>query len=294
MGRIRTVKPELFTHEELFDLERDSGLPIRFAFAGLFTCCDKAGRFKWKPRTLKLAVLPHDDIDFSRVLDTLATRGFIVKYASKGVEYGFIPTWEKHQIINNRETESDLPAPDESLYISMGSTREARVDDACLTPVKGKGREGKGKEGERKGKEITVEPNSLDHASTTEKPIDQARTIFTYWQKIMKSPSSVMDNKRKGLLLNALKNYSPADICKAIRGCSKSPHNMGQNDRNTKYNGLGLILRDAEHIDRFIGLDAGTARASKAVESIEEANARIMAEVLGTAPVDADIIDMEA
>jgi hypothetical protein len=290
MGRIRTVKPELFTHEELFDLELDSGLPIRFAFAGLFTCCDKAGRFKWKPRTLKLAVLPHDEIDFSRVLDALSTRGFIVKYALDGVEYGFIPTWDKHQVLNNRETESDLPEPDESLYISTTSTRDARVDDATGTPVKGKGRERKGKEGE--GKEITVEQKSLDHASNPEqKPIDQARTIFAYWQKVMDSPKSVMDNKRKGLLLNALKHYSPADICKAIRGCSKSPHNMGQNDRSTKYNGLGLILRDAEHIDRFIGLDAGTARAG--AETIEQTNARVMAELLGGVAPAGDIIEME-
>lgn len=290
MGRIRTVKPELFTHEELFDLELESDLPIRIAFAGLFTCCDKAGRFNWRPRTLKLAVLPHDAVDFSRVLDALATRGFIVKYALNGVEYGFIPTWEKHQVVNNRETDSDLPYPDESLYISMTSTRGARVDDARGTPVKGKGREGKGKEGE--GKEITVEQKSLNHASNSDqKPVDQARTIFAYWQKVMDSPKSVMDNKRKGLLLNALKHYSPADICKAIRGCSKSPHNMGQNDRSTKYNGLGLILRDAEHIDRFIGLDAGTARAS--AETIEQTNARVMAELLGGSAPAGDIIDME-
>ena len=31
MSRIRTVKPELFKHEELFDLERETGLPIRIS-----------------------------------------------------------------------------------------------------------------------------------------------------------------------------------------------------------------------------------------------------------------------
>lgn len=117
-----------------------------------------------------------------------------------------------------------------------------------------------------------------------------AKKIFEYWKKVMKSPGSAFDNKRKGLLAAALKNYSAADICKAIRGCSKTPHNMGKNDRNTKYNGLGLILRDAEHIDQFIALDAGTARAGGA-ESIEQTNARVMAELLDTAPAG-DIIDM--
>ncbi|MES2262131.1 MAG: hypothetical protein V4724_26725 [Pseudomonadota bacterium] len=161
MGRIRTVKPELFKHEDLFDLEQQTGLPIRTAFMGLFTCCDKEGRFKWRPRALKLDILPYDDLDFSRVLDALMTRGFVVKYTADDEFYGFIPTFSKHQVINNRESESELPEPDESLYISMTSTRAARVDDVTITPLKhaqveGKGKEGKGREEEKEGKESLV------------------------------------------------------------------------------------------------------------------------------------------
>lgn len=29
---------------------------------------------------------------------------------------------------------------------------------------------------------------------------------------------------------------------------------MGKNDRGTKYNGLNLILRDADHIDKYIAM----------------------------------------
>lgn len=111
MGRIRTVKPELFTHEDLFEAEQETGLPLRVAFIGLFTCADREGRFKWRPRTLKLAVLPHDAVDFSRVLDALTTAGFVRKYEVEGEDYGFIPTFLKHQTINQREAKSNLPAP---------------------------------------------------------------------------------------------------------------------------------------------------------------------------------------
>ncbi|WP_261509144.1 hypothetical protein [Burkholderia multivorans] len=150
MGRIRTVKPELFTHEGLFEAEQETGLPLRIAFIGLFTCADREGRFKWRPRTLKLAVLPHDEVDFSRVLDALLTRGFIVQYASEtGEEIGLIPTFTKHQVINNRETQSELPGPPENLDLTGVSTRtptrDPRVPDAFATPAKGKGKEGKGK-----------------------------------------------------------------------------------------------------------------------------------------------------
>ena len=124
-------------------------------------------------------------------------------------------------------------------------------------------------------------------------PLDPVRTIFEYWQKVMESPGSKLDEKRRRVIVKALKDYSPADVCRAIRGCAKTPHNMGMNDSKTKYNALGLILRSADHIDRFILNDAGQARAAASAETIEQTNARVMAELLGTtAPLAGDIIDM--
>lgn len=148
MARIRTVKPEFFRHGDLYELEIEMGLPIRVAFAGLWTAADKEGRFKWKPLELKLDCLPHDDLDFSRVLDALLTRGHIVKYAINGKEYGCIPSWKDHQIINNRESESVLPAPAEESMLEPLLTREARVTVASVTPLKCASVEGKGREGD--------------------------------------------------------------------------------------------------------------------------------------------------
>lgn len=162
MARIRSIKPEFFRHEALFEAEQADKLPLRLAYIGLWTAADKEGRFKWQPRALKLDCLPYDSCDFSRVLDALATRGFIQKYEHEGQFYGFIPSWKAHQVINNRETESILPDPHESTVL----TREARVNDASSTRLKhaqgeGKGKEGKGREGEREGRvnaDISVEP----------------------------------------------------------------------------------------------------------------------------------------
>jgi hypothetical protein len=120
---------------------------------------------------------------------------------------------------------------------------------------------------------------------------DTVVQIFEFWQKVMDSPKSKLDKDRKTLIVNALKNYSPADICKAIRGCSKTPHNMGKNDRNTLFNGLNLILRNAEKIDYFIKLDGVQARPG-GTETIAEANARIMRELLGP-DQGANVIDGE-
>jgi len=140
MGRIRNIKPEFFIHEQLFELEQQTGLPLRLAFIGLWTQADRDGRFAWRPRALKTQILPYDDVDFSRVLNALATRGFLVKYASfsgippdtGGCEYGWIPAFKDHQFINNKEKPSTLPDP-KKCNIIEDVTREPRVSHAMTT-----------------------------------------------------------------------------------------------------------------------------------------------------------------
>lgn len=166
MARIRTIKPEIARHEKLFELEQEAGLPMRFVWAVLPTVCDREGRFKWRPRSLKLDVLPYDEVDFSRVLHAFVTRGFLVKYRVGDAWYGCIPTFRKHQSVNNKENDSDLPGPDAAEEIiteekqedaDASTTREARDDDANVTPLNLDQGEGKGREGERKGKDSTAD-----------------------------------------------------------------------------------------------------------------------------------------
>lgn len=166
--RIRTIKPEFFLHFDLWDAEREARLPLRVAFAGLWCAADRRGRFKWRPQELKARILPYDDCDFSRVLDALTTRGFLVKYASNGTDFGWIPSFETHQVINNRERESILPNPCDGAT----STREPRVNHACPTPLnldqaEGNGREGKGTRNMEQGRDIEAPEPSLPLLDTT-------------------------------------------------------------------------------------------------------------------------------
>lgn len=151
VARIRTVKPEFFLHEPLFDAERASGLPLRLAFAGLWTQADREGRFKWRTRTLKAGVLPHDDVDFAAVLDALASAGFIVAYEVDGERYGWIPSFSDHQQINQRERPSQLPEPPMVTGKASARTGSVQCEDST-EQVHARG-EGKGREGKGTGKE---------------------------------------------------------------------------------------------------------------------------------------------
>lgn len=104
------IKPAFFKHAELYEAERASRLPLRLAFAGLWTVADREGRFKWKT-DLKPDVLPYDPVDMLAVLDALEQHGFIRRYVVAGKQYGVIPSFSEHQTFHKTERKSTLPAP---------------------------------------------------------------------------------------------------------------------------------------------------------------------------------------
>jgi hypothetical protein len=102
-------------------------------------------------------------------------------------------------------------------------------------------------------KEIKTDKSLCGEAEQPEEKHDPVIEIFDYWKETMHHPRAKMDDKRKKAIKNALKiGYEAEDLKSAIVGCSLTPHNMGMNDRNEKYDGIDLILRDAAQIDRFI------------------------------------------
>lgn len=104
------IKPSFFKHAELYAAEQESALPLRLAFAGLWTVADREGRFKWK-HDLKPDVLPYDPVDMLEVLDALEQSGFVRSYVVAGKKYGMIPSFKDHQTFHKTERQSTVPAP---------------------------------------------------------------------------------------------------------------------------------------------------------------------------------------
>lgn len=109
MARIRTIKPEFFTSEDIVSLS-----PLaRIFFVSLWCEADREGRFVWKSRTLKMRYLPADDCSADELSDELVNAGLIFFYEAEGRTIACIPGFKRHQIINNKEAESILPSPNE-------------------------------------------------------------------------------------------------------------------------------------------------------------------------------------
>lgn len=137
MARIRTIKPEFFTSEDIVELS-----PLaRLFYIALWCEADREGRLAWKPRTMKLRYFPADDCDIDALAREIVASGLVVLY---GDGLAYIPSFKRHQHINPRESASELPDPGENCTRRHAS---ARVSDGGNTVHDAQGgREGKGKE----------------------------------------------------------------------------------------------------------------------------------------------------
>ena len=148
MARIRTIKPDFFRHEELQELEAAHlGKFPMLVFEGLWGHCDKAGRFEWRPRQLKLDILPFLNFDMAETLSILERAGFIQRYEADGKQYGSVPTFLDHQRISGKEAQEPAKHPEPPVK-QRGKKREATEKHQGRQEEEGNGvQEGNGKGG---------------------------------------------------------------------------------------------------------------------------------------------------
>ena len=108
---------------------------------------------------------------------------------------------------------------------------------------------------------------------------DDVTDVFNHWQEVMRHPNAKLDAKRRALINKALKfGYSVDQLCDAISGCGKTPHNIGNNDNAQRYDGLHIILRDADQIDRFIHNNFNPPRKLNKAEQFTQSNLMVAEE----------------
>jgi hypothetical protein len=93
--------------------------------------------------------------------------------------------------------------------------------------------------------------------ATPDRP-DEIRSVFAHYKTLHPTAHPKPTSKSKAWKLIRARlddGYSVEALCSAIDGCHKTPHNLGANERGTKYLGLELIMRDAGQVGRFIEND---------------------------------------
>lgn len=142
MARIRSIKPEFWTSEQVMECS-----PLaRLLFIGIWNFCDDGGNHPDAEKSLKALIFPGDDIDSAtvrRLLDELSEHDLLTFYEYDGKRYLHVNGWH-HQKIERPTFKHPCPAGD---LQEMGPAPHV-VDDQSesdrLSLVHGE-------EGERKG-----------------------------------------------------------------------------------------------------------------------------------------------
>lgn len=160
MARIRTIKPEFWTSEQV----TECSVSARLLFIGIWNFCDDAGRMNASPKQIKALVLPADDFDsesIRRMIDELENNRLIIRYVVDGKEFLQVTGWHHQRI--DRAQKSKIPPPPEN-----NSSNDRRTIDV--------GREGNG--GERKGVRDNPESTALEGCARSSS-IDPAIVLRT-------------------------------------------------------------------------------------------------------------------
>ena len=125
MARIRTIKPEFWSSEQVME-----NRPLaRLLFIGLWNFCDDGGNHPLAPRTIKALVFPGDDITteaVSELLGELEGTGLISSYTVDGKQYLHVNGW-KHQKIEKRTFK--YPKPPQPVVDDKGDGGDAAPTD---------------------------------------------------------------------------------------------------------------------------------------------------------------------
>ena len=105
MSRARNIKPSFFINEELVECD----FSTRLLFIGLWTLADREGKLEDKPKKIKMALFPADNINIDDLLNELKKRGFIERYEVEGNQYIQVVAFKKHQNPHRDEKISTIP-----------------------------------------------------------------------------------------------------------------------------------------------------------------------------------------
>jgi hypothetical protein len=103
-------------------------------------------------------------------------------------------------------------------------------------------------------------PSDSDTDTNKNKDTSSSSTVevFEHWKKVFGKGRCVLDPKRTKFIRSALKNFSVEELKRCIDGYRKSEWHAGKNDTGKTYDEISLFLRDAEHIERGIGMSGGS------------------------------------
>ena len=269
MARIRTVKPEFWTNSTTGRL---SG-PATKLYLGLQNHADDYGVIRYDVAQFKAVIMPYEKSErvVEKAIAELAQagadenpHGLVVPFYAGSKGYLWLPYFTKHQKVDRPGT----PAIDG--WNSLSTPREyadSTNDREDSTNVRDRAA------GDRIGEDRSyVLKNVVESAENPR--TDVAKVWAAYAEH---HPRAAGTPQRRRLIKRRLESYDVATLIAAIDGNHVDPYCCGENRERRQYHSLELILRDADHIEKYAAQAPGPNGNGKSKLTAED-YARIAAE----------------
>ena len=135
MARIRSIKPEFWTSEQVVSCT----LTARLLFIGIWTFCDDNGIHPASVTRLKLQIFPADSIsnaDLQGLINELVQAGLLTEYLSGNDRYWQVTGWSKHQRIDKPTYRHPAPSEEKPIVgINSPNPNAGEVNNPVLPDI---------------------------------------------------------------------------------------------------------------------------------------------------------------
>lgn len=184
--RSRYIKPGFFTSEQLSECSPFA----RILFEGLWCYADRRGRLEDRPKKIKVAILPYDNVEIEELLGELVSNELIVRYEAEGKRYIWVPNFLLHQRPHYNEEDSVIPPCEQEIEMWQKGIIKSDAEEKAAKAAK----EGKKSQVKQPKVESTCDqggtdllPRSQELATKVESTCDQGSKDFALENLILEN-----------------------------------------------------------------------------------------------------------
>lgn len=144
MPRIRTIKPEFCTSEQVAECSTNA----RLLFVLMWCFCDDAGRHPANTKRLKMECFPGDTFSnqqMESMIKELISVNLLVEYTHDNARFWQVTGWNKHQRIDKPSFKYG-PLSESGIPLQVGNSTNVLGMFDERSPPEGNGKEGSGEE----------------------------------------------------------------------------------------------------------------------------------------------------
>ena len=186
--RSRYIKPGFFTSEQLSECSPFA----RILFEGLWCYADRRGRLEDRPKKIKVAILPYDNVEIEELLGELVVNELIIRYEAEGKRYIWIPNFLLHQRPHYNEEDSVIPPCEQEVEMCRKGIIKSDAEEKAAKAAK----EGKKSQAKQPKVESTCDQGDTDLLPRSQELVTKVESTCDQGSKDFALENLILENLR--------------------------------------------------------------------------------------------------